>query len=66
MCVCMYTGMNHVYADVTSVVVRLSGADARGGTRRPRAALLLNCHIDTVPDSPGEWRVAVPLETACV
>ncbi|XP_068620663.1 endoplasmic reticulum metallopeptidase 1-like, partial [Battus philenor] len=42
-------GMNNVYRDVQSVVARASGAGARGR----RTALLLNCHFDTVPDSPG-------------
>ncbi|CAG5020125.1 unnamed protein product [Parnassius apollo] len=42
-------GMNNVYRDVQSVVARASGA----GGRRARTALLLNCHFDTVPDSPG-------------
>ncbi|CAH0589952.1 unnamed protein product [Chrysodeixis includens] len=43
-------GMNHLYRDVQSVVVRVRGAGARP---RARSALLLNCHFDTVPDSPG-------------
>ncbi|KAI8420573.1 hypothetical protein MSG28_009026, partial [Choristoneura fumiferana] len=46
-------GLNNVYRDVQSVVARLS---ARGGPPQPaprRAALLINCHYDTVPDSPG-------------
>ncbi|KPJ00913.1 Endoplasmic reticulum metallopeptidase 1 [Papilio xuthus] len=48
-------GMNNVYRDVQSVVARARG---RGGetsrARRPsRTALLLNCHYDTVPGSPG-------------
>ncbi|XP_063386153.1 endoplasmic reticulum metallopeptidase 1-like [Cydia fagiglandana] len=46
-------GMNNVYRDVQSVVARLS---ARGGRPPPasrRNALLINCHFDTVPDSPG-------------
>ncbi|CAH2041909.1 unnamed protein product, partial [Iphiclides podalirius] len=42
-------GMNNVYRDVQSVVARASGV----GGRRARTALLLNCHFDTVPDSPG-------------
>lgn len=42
--------MNNVYRDVQSVVARASGV----GGRRARTALLLNCHVDTVPDSPGE------------
>ncbi|KOB69312.1 putative FXNA, partial [Operophtera brumata] len=45
-------GMNHVYRGVSNVVARVSAAG--GGTRvARRSALLLNCHIDTVPDSPG-------------
>ncbi|CAB3244465.1 unnamed protein product [Arctia plantaginis] len=43
-------GMNNVYRDVQSVVARVRGA---GGRERPRTAILLNCHFDTVPDSPG-------------
>ncbi|CAH2089062.1 unnamed protein product [Euphydryas editha] len=43
-------GMSNVYRDVQSVVVR---ARAAGGRPAARAALLLNCHFDTVPDSPG-------------
>ena len=43
--------MNNVYRDVQSVVARVRGA---GGRPRARSALLLNCHFDTVPDSPGE------------
>ncbi|XP_063830921.1 endoplasmic reticulum metallopeptidase 1-like, partial [Ostrinia nubilalis] len=43
-----FDGMNNVYRDVQSVVARVRGA---GGA--PGAALLLNCHFDTVPDSPG-------------
>ncbi|XP_050667922.1 endoplasmic reticulum metallopeptidase 1-like [Leptidea sinapis] len=45
-------GMSNIYRDVQSVVVRVRGA----GVERPghkRHALLLNCHYDTVPDSPG-------------
>ncbi|XP_072943077.1 uncharacterized protein [Epargyreus clarus] len=42
-------GMSHLYRDVQSVVVRVRGA----GARPARSALLLNCHYDTVPDSPG-------------
>ncbi|CAH0724104.1 unnamed protein product, partial [Brenthis ino] len=45
-------GMSNMYRDVQSVVVRARGA---GGRASPaRSALLLNCHFDTVPDSPGE------------
>lgn len=44
-------GMNNVYRDVQSVVGRVSPAGGAGP--RPRTALLLNCHFDTVPDSPG-------------
>ncbi|CAH4032462.1 unnamed protein product [Pieris brassicae] len=45
-------GMSNIYRDVQSVVIRVRGA---GGESRPtrRSALLLNCHYDTVPDSPG-------------
>ncbi|XP_045777115.1 endoplasmic reticulum metallopeptidase 1-like isoform X1 [Maniola jurtina] len=43
--------MSNVYRDVQSVVVRVRGAGGRGGAAR--RALLLNCHFDTVPDSPG-------------
>lgn len=42
--------MNNVYRDVQSVVARVRGA----GGRASRTALLLNCHFDTVPDSPGQ------------
>lgn len=44
--------MNNVYRDVQSVVARVRGA---GGRARGRTALLLNCHFDTVPDSPGNY-----------
>lgn len=50
--------MNNAYRDVQSVVARVSarGAQPEPGRPRPaRRALLLNCHFDTVPDSPGEW-----------
>ncbi|KAJ8716926.1 hypothetical protein PYW08_005325 [Mythimna loreyi] len=43
-------GMNNVYRGVQSVAARVRGA---GGRARGRSALLLNCHFDTVPDSPG-------------
>ncbi|XP_039759160.1 endoplasmic reticulum metallopeptidase 1-like [Pararge aegeria] len=43
-------GMSNVYRGVQSVVLRVRGAGGRAGGRR---ALLLNCHFDTVPDSPG-------------
>ncbi|CAH1640024.1 unnamed protein product [Spodoptera littoralis] len=43
-------GMNNVYRDVQNVVVRVRGV---GGRATGRSALLLNCHFDTVPDSPG-------------
>ncbi|XP_075981699.1 endoplasmic reticulum metallopeptidase 1-like isoform X2 [Anticarsia gemmatalis] len=47
-------GMNNVYRDVQSVVARVSAAGAAARAARPaRTALLLNCHFDTVPDSPG-------------
>ncbi|CAK1550290.1 unnamed protein product [Leptosia nina] len=48
-------GMSNIYRDVQSVVVRVRGAGSEGapGRTRKRAALLLNCHYDTVPDSPG-------------
>ncbi|KAH9641851.1 hypothetical protein HF086_014661 [Spodoptera exigua] len=45
-------GMNNVYRDVQNVVVRVRGA---GGRPAGRSALLLNCHFDTVPDSPGKY-----------
>ncbi|GBP67671.1 Endoplasmic reticulum metallopeptidase 1 [Eumeta japonica] len=43
-------GMTNAYRGVQSVVARLS---ARGNPPGPAPALLLNCHLDTVPDSPG-------------
>ncbi|KAJ0174396.1 hypothetical protein K1T71_010542 [Dendrolimus kikuchii] len=45
--------MNNVYREVQSVVGRVTGAGGARGGRRGRSALLLNCHFDTVPDSPG-------------
>ncbi|XP_060805544.1 endoplasmic reticulum metallopeptidase 1 [Amyelois transitella] len=45
-----FDGMNNVYRDVQSVMARVRGA---GGVRAHEPALLLNCHFDTVPDSPG-------------
>ncbi|KAL4704883.1 hypothetical protein ACJJTC_019461 [Scirpophaga incertulas] len=45
-----FDGLNNVYQDVQNVVAR---ARARGGRPERRPALLLNCHIDSVPDSPG-------------
>nr|XP_037873576.1 endoplasmic reticulum metallopeptidase 1 isoform X4 [Bombyx mori] len=45
-------GMTNVYHGVQNVVVRVSGAGGRPRGRR-RTAILLNCHFDTVPDSPG-------------
>lgn len=50
--------MNNAYRGVQSVVARVSakgvGVGESGRPRRPRRALLLNCHFDTVPDSPGQ------------
>ncbi|KAG7301133.1 hypothetical protein JYU34_013974, partial [Plutella xylostella] len=47
-------GMNNVYRSVQSVVARVSAAGAPPAPApAPRDALLLNCHYDTVPDSPG-------------
>ncbi|CAG9127663.1 unnamed protein product [Plutella xylostella] len=46
-------GMNNVYRSVQSVVARVSAAGAPPAPApAPRDALLLNCHYDTVPDSP--------------
>ncbi|KAM3959411.1 LOW QUALITY PROTEIN: uncharacterized protein ACR2FA_006478 [Aphomia sociella] len=45
-----FDGMNNVYRDVQNVVARVRGVGGRAGAR---TALLLNCHYDTVPDSPG-------------
>ncbi|RVE52927.1 hypothetical protein evm_002404 [Chilo suppressalis] len=45
-----FDGMNNIYSDVQNVVVR---ARSVGGLPGRRTALLLNCHYDTVPDSPG-------------
>ncbi|XP_049877297.1 endoplasmic reticulum metallopeptidase 1-like, partial [Pectinophora gossypiella] len=44
-----FDGMTNVYRDVQSLVVRVGGAGGGGGD----SALLLNCHFDTVPGSPG-------------
>lgn len=42
-------GMTNVYRDVQNVIVRVSALHA------PSAhSLLVNCHFDTVPGSPGE------------
>jgi acetylornithine deacetylase/succinyl-diaminopimelate desuccinylase-like protein len=42
-------GMINVYRDVQNVIVRVSSLHA------PSAhSLLVNCHFDTVPGSPGE------------
>ncbi|KAG6454318.1 hypothetical protein O3G_MSEX008637 [Manduca sexta] len=46
-------GMNNVYRDVRSVVARVSGAGGRPRGAKQRTALLLNCHYDSVTDSPG-------------
>ncbi|XP_037295061.1 endoplasmic reticulum metallopeptidase 1 [Manduca sexta] len=46
-------GMNNVYRDVQSVVARVSGAGGRPRGAKQRTALLLNCHYDSVTDSPG-------------
>ncbi|KAJ2948720.1 hypothetical protein O0L34_g7978 [Tuta absoluta] len=48
-----FDGMNNIYRDVQSVVARVRGAGGGGKTRGKRSALLLNCHFDTVVDSPG-------------
>lgn len=55
--------MNNVYRDVQSVVARVSakGVDASRPPARLRRALLLNCHFDTVPDSPGQFPLLFPL-----
>lgn len=49
--------MNNAYRDVQSVVARVSakGVDPSRPAGRQRRALLLNCHFDTVPDSPGQY-----------
>ncbi|XP_059062287.1 uncharacterized protein LOC131855090, partial [Achroia grisella] len=47
-----FDGMNNVYHDIQNVVVRVQGVgEAAGGGKR--TALLINCHYDTVTDSPG-------------
>lgn len=40
-------GMTHVYNDVQNVVARIQASPATN------ESLLMNCHFDTVPDSPG-------------
>lgn len=61
------TGMNNVYREVQSVVGRVTAVGGGSGGKG-RSALLLNCHFDTVPDSPGASDdaagCAVVLETA--
>ncbi|XP_038211457.1 endoplasmic reticulum metallopeptidase 1-like [Zerene cesonia] len=46
-------GMTNMYRDVQSVAIRVRGAGGRAPGARKPDALLLNCHYDTVPDSPG-------------
>ena len=42
-------GMTNVYNDVQNVVVRLSS------NIKSNYSLLINCHYDTVADSPGNY-----------
>ncbi|XP_046389078.1 endoplasmic reticulum metallopeptidase 1-like [Ischnura elegans] len=43
-------GLTNVYHNVQNVIVRISPADA---DKRSPYSLLVNCHFDTVADSPG-------------
>lgn len=44
-------GMTNVYNDVQNVIVKL------GSKIKSKHSLLLNCHYDTVIDSPGEFDI---------
>ena len=41
-------GLTHHYRDIQNVIAKLEPQD-----RSARDALLLNCHFDSVPQSPG-------------
>ena len=42
-------GLTHHYREITNVIVKLENAKASS-----RDSLLLNCHFDSVPQSPGK------------
>lgn len=48
-------GMTNVYRDVQNVVVKI------GSKIRSPHSLLINCHYDTVVDSPGKFSIIGPL-----
>ncbi len=43
-------GLTHHYRDITNFIVKLESAEAKS---RSRHALLVNCHFDSVPLTPG-------------
>ena len=46
-------GLTHHYREITNVIVKLEA----GGNATSPNSLLLNCHFDSVPQSPGGIRV---------
>ena len=47
-------GLSHSYRDITNIIVKLESE-----TRVSNNALLVNCHFDSVPQSPGKMKILI-------